>query len=77
VESLLTEFRAAVETAWRQLEDDDQRVRFQAEVFATFQWARAMTLTSRAQARQKLVQINRHAAYLRSPRERGTIQMDA
>jgi hypothetical protein len=74
---LLAEFRAAVETAWQRLENDDQRAKFQTEVFATFQWARAMTLTSKAQARQKLVHINRHAAYLRSPRERSVIQIDA
>jgi len=76
-EKLLLKFRAAVEAAWSSVENDDERDKLQAEVCAILEWARAMTLTDRAQARQKLGQIVRRSAYLGTPRQRTNIHLDA
>ena len=75
-EELLPAFRAAVETAWANVRNDEERRSLQDEVLMTLRWARAMALVGRGQARDNLIQISRHSRYRETQGPSTTVQVD-
>ena len=62
-QELLAAFRLEVEESWRAAATDQERRAISQEVTGFLQWARAMTITSRAHAHSRLTRLNRRHAY--------------
>lgn len=62
-QELLAEFRLEVETSWRAAATDEERRTISQDVTSFLQWARAMTITSREHAQDRLNRLNRRHAY--------------
>src|ERR1051325_8064469 len=62
-QDLLARFRQEVEESWRAAKTEQERHVISRDVTGFLEWARAMTLTSRAQAAGKLRSLSRQRAY--------------
>ncbi|MCU1336578.1 MAG: hypothetical protein JWO19_2159 [Bryobacterales bacterium] len=62
-QELLASFRLEVEASWRAAATEQERRDISDNVTGFLQWARAMTLTSREQARAHLNRLDRRQAY--------------
>jgi hypothetical protein len=62
-QDLLAAFRQEVEAAWRAAKTEQERQAIARETTGFLEWARAMTITSRAHAADSLNRISRRHAY--------------
>ena len=62
-QDLLLVFRREVEECWRAAETQEERQTISKEVTGFLEWARAMTITSRAHAADSLNRLSRRHAY--------------
>ena len=62
-QELLAAFREEVEASWRAASTEQERRAISHNVTGFLQWARAMTITSRAHAQTRLSRLNRRHAY--------------
>jgi hypothetical protein len=62
-QELLAAFRLEVETSWREAATEQERRALSQNVTGFLQWARAMTITSREHAQDRLNRLNRRHAY--------------
>ena len=62
-QELLAAFRLEVETSWRAAATEQERRAISQNVTGFLQWARAMTITSREHAQDRLNRLNRRNAY--------------
>ena len=62
-QELLGSFRVEVEASWRAAATEQERRDISQNVTGFLQWARAMTLTSRERAHDRLNHLNRRHAY--------------
>jgi hypothetical protein len=62
-QELLVAFRLEVETSWRAAATEQERRTISESVSGFLQWARAMTITSREHAQDRLNRLNRRHAY--------------
>jgi hypothetical protein len=62
-QELLASFRVEVETSWRAAATEQERRDISQNVTGFLQWARAMTLTSRERAHERLNHLHRRHAY--------------
>jgi hypothetical protein len=62
-QELLASFRLEVEASWRAAATEQERRVISQNVTGFLQWARAMTITSRAHAHSRLNHLNRRNAY--------------
>jgi hypothetical protein len=62
-QDLLSEFRLEVEASWRAAANEQERRALSQDVTGFLQWARAMTMTSRAHAETRVNRLNRRNAY--------------
>jgi hypothetical protein len=62
-QDLLTMFRQEVEESWRAAKTEQERRVISQNVTGFLEWARAMTLTSRAHAADSLNRLSRRHAY--------------
>jgi|SRR5579872_110139 len=62
-QELLAAFRLEVETCWREAATEQERRALSQNVTGFLQWARAMTITSREHAQERLNRLNRRHAY--------------
>jgi hypothetical protein len=62
-QELLASFRLEVEASWRTAANEQERRDISENVTGFLQWARAMTLTSREHAHDRLNRLNRRHAY--------------
>jgi hypothetical protein len=62
-QELLAAFRLDVEASWRAAASEQERRVISQNVTGFLQWARAMTITSRAHAHSRLNHLNRRNAY--------------
>jgi hypothetical protein len=62
-QDLLTAFRLEVETSWRAASTEEERHAISQNVTGFLQWARAMTITSREHAQDRLNRLSRRHAY--------------
>jgi hypothetical protein len=62
-QELLAAFRLEVEASWRAAATEEERQVISHNVTGFLQWARAMTLTSRAHAQDRLNRLDRRHAY--------------
>lgn len=62
-QELLSSFRLEVEASWRAAATEQERRAISQNVTGFLQWARAMTLTSRAHTRAQLSRLDRRHAY--------------
>lgn len=62
-QELLASFRVEVETSWRAAATEQERRDISENVTGFLQWARAMTVTSREHANDRLNRLNRRHAY--------------
>ena len=63
-QELLAAFRLEVEASWHAAATEEERRAISQSVSGFLQWARAMTVTSRAHAHARLVRLNRRNAYV-------------
>jgi hypothetical protein len=61
-QELLAAFRLEVETSWRAAATEQERRTISESVSGFLQWARAMTITSREHAQDRLNRLNRRHA---------------
>ena len=64
-QELLASFRLEVEASWRAAANEQERRDISENVTSFLQWARAMTLTSRENAKDKLSRLEHRHAYAR------------
>ena len=64
-QELLAAFRLEVETSWQAAATEQERRAISENVTGFLQWARAMTITSREHAQDRLNRLNRRHAYAR------------
>jgi hypothetical protein len=62
-QELLAAFRLEVETSWRAAATEQERRAISENVTGFLQWARAMTITSREHASDRLNRLSRRHAY--------------
>ena len=62
-QDLLASFRLEVEASWRAAASEQERRTISQNVTGFLEWARAMTLTSRAQSHAHLNRLERRHAY--------------
>src|SRR6266700_3344607 len=62
-QDLLAAFRLEVEASWRAAATEEERRAISQDVTGFLEWARAMTITSRAHAQTRLNRLNRRHAY--------------
>ena len=62
-QELLAAFRLEVEASWRAAATEQERRDISQNVTGFLQWARAMTVTSRAHAQSRVNRLNRRHAY--------------
>jgi len=62
-QDLLTAFRREVEASWRAAKTEQERRVIARETTGFLEWARAMTITSRAHAAGSLNRLSRRHAY--------------
>jgi hypothetical protein len=62
-QELLAAFRVEVEASWRAAATEQERRAISQNVTGFLQWARAMTVTSRAHAQSRVNRLNRRHAY--------------
>ena len=62
-QDLLAAFRLEVEAAWRAAATEQERRAISENVTGFLQWARAMTITSREHAQDRLSRLKRRHAY--------------
>jgi hypothetical protein len=62
-QELLAAFRVEVEASWRSAATEQERRAISEAVTGFLQWARAMTITSREHANNRLNHLNRRHAY--------------
>jgi hypothetical protein len=62
-QDLLTAFRQEVEASWRAAKTEQERQVIARETTGFLEWARAMTITSRAHAADSLNRLSRRHAY--------------
>jgi hypothetical protein len=62
-QELLAVFRLEVEASWRAAATEQERRVISESVTGFLEWARAMTITSRAHAHSRLSRLNRRQAY--------------
>ncbi|MGH9646142.1 MAG: hypothetical protein ACRD4E_04925 [Bryobacteraceae bacterium] len=62
-QELLSAFRLEVETSWQEAATEQERRALSQNVTGFLQWARAMTVTSREHAQDRLSRLNRRHAY--------------
>ncbi len=62
-QDLLAAFRLEVEASWRAATTEQERRALSQNVTGFLQWARAMTITSREHANDRLNRLNRRNAY--------------
>jgi hypothetical protein len=63
-QELLASFRVEVEVSWRAAATDQERRAISENVTGFLQWTRAMTLTSREHAQDRLTRLSRRHAYV-------------
>ena len=64
-QELLAAFRLEVEESWRAAATEEERHAISHNVTGFLQWARAMTITSREHAQDRLNRLNRRNLYAR------------
>jgi len=62
-QELLAAFRVEVETSWRAASTEEARRAISQSVTGFLQWARALTITSREHAQDRLNRLTRQHAY--------------
>ena len=76
-QELLAAFRLEVEASWRAAATEEERRAISQNVTGFLQWARAMTVTSRAHAQADLSRLNRRHAYAEPNSSNSNVGLDA